>query len=100
VLVVDTRMRITDLNILRELRDGTLEIAETRGHAISRLSVMPDHLHASLRGPIDVSPATIAVGYQIDLDQFINQGRIWSDGFYVGTLGEYTTHAIRKQIDR
>ncbi len=23
------------------------------------------------------------------------QRRIWDDGFYVGTFGEYTTHAVR-----
>jgi len=30
----------------------------------------------------------------------LGKGRIWNDGFYVGTFGEYTTHAVRNMARR
>ena len=59
---------------------------------------MPDHLHLALRGNIEQSPLEIAAAYQNNLAYLLRQGRIWSRSFYVGTFGEYTTHALRKSL--
>ncbi len=59
------------------------------------LAVMPDHLHAALRGTIKEAPADLVFAYQNNLAHMLGQGRIWNDGFYVGSFGEYTTHAVR-----
>ena len=50
-----------------------------RGYKISRLSVMPDHLHVSLRGNIRHSPQDIALGFQNNLAYALGQVRIWAD---------------------
>lgn len=95
VLVIESRWRIGDMRTLRLLCDQCGRIAAKKGHAISRLSVMPNHLHLALRGNIDESPSDIALSYQNNLAYALGQKRIWSDGFYVGTFSEYTTQAVR-----
>jgi REP element-mobilizing transposase RayT len=97
VLVVDGRVTVSNLDVLRRIRDGTIRIASKKGHGISRLSVMPDHLHAALRGNVGETPLQIVFAYQNNLAFIVNQGRIWSDSFYVGTFGEYTTHVVRER---
>jgi REP element-mobilizing transposase RayT len=99
VLVTDGRWRMRDLGRLRQVRDSTLRIAARKEHAISRLSVMPDHLHAALRPPIEVSPLAIAFTYLNNLAHMLNCGRIWQDGYYLGTFGEYTTHVVVERPD-
>jgi REP element-mobilizing transposase RayT len=96
VLVVEGRVPIRDLAVIKQVRDSCLAIAEKKGHALSRVAPMPDHLHLALRGNIEQSPLEIAATYLNNLAYRLNQGRIWSRSFYLGTFGEYTTHALRK----
>lgn len=100
VLVVDGRCRLSDLNVFRTLRDGCFKIAAKKGHLLSRVSVMPDHLHLALRANPEESPNDVAFAYQNNLAYMVNLGRLWQDSFYVGTFGEYTTQAIRRVAKR
>ena len=100
VLIVESRGRISDTAVLRLFRDQSSRIAARKGHAISRIAVMPDHLHLALRGTIEESPSDIALAYQNNLAFALGQKRIWSDGFYVGTFSEYTTQAVRNIVSR
>lgn len=84
--------------MLRAIRDGCTRIATQKGHLVSRLSVMPDHLHIALRPAIDQSPADVALAYQNNLAFLLGQKRMWKDGFYVGTFGEYTIQAVRNAV--
>ena len=95
VLVSAERYRIVDRQRLSAIRDGCFRIAAKKGLAISVLSVMPDHLHMALRGDFQQSPQGIALGFQNNLAYLLGQVRIWNDGFYVGTFGEYDMGAIR-----
>jgi REP element-mobilizing transposase RayT len=97
VLVVDGRVRLADLELLRVLRDAFFTIANKKQHAVSRLSVMPDHLHAAIRAQPEESPAEIAFSYQNNLAYLARRGRIWRAGYYVGTFGEYTMQAVRNR---
>jgi len=96
VLVTAERYRVVDRPRLTILRDHSLKIAEKKGYRISRLSVMPDHLHVSLRGSIQHGPREIALAFQNNLAYALGQVRIWADTFYVGTFGEYDMRAIRR----
>jgi REP element-mobilizing transposase RayT len=96
VLVVVERYQIVDRQRLSVIRDGCFRIANKKGHAISILSVMPDHLHLALRGNYEHSPQEIALGFQNNLAYLLGQIRIWEEGFYVGTFGEYDMGAIRR----
>ena len=99
VLVVAGRLRIRELALLRSLRDAFFKIAAKKGHDVARLSVMPDHLHAALRPHSHETPLEVVFAYQNNLAHLTRQGRIWSDGYYVGTFGEYTTQAVRNKAD-
>ncbi len=96
VLVTAERYRVVDRGRLATLRDTALRIAEKKGHQISRLAVMPDHLHLSPRGNIADSPTQIALGFQNNLAYALGQVRFLADTFYVGTFGEYDMRAIRR----
>ena len=60
---------------------------------------MPDHLHAALRLQSHESPLDIVFAYQNNLAYVAGQRRIWSDGYYVGTFGEYAMPAVRKRVE-
>jgi REP element-mobilizing transposase RayT len=95
VLVTDFRYRITDIDKLALLRDTCDRIAAKKEYAISTLSLMPDHLHVALRGNIEHSPTEIGRCFQNNLAYAVGE-RLWADGFYVGTFGEYNMDAVRK----
>jgi REP element-mobilizing transposase RayT len=99
VLVVDRRVRIQDVKVLNDLREVFCKIAVKKGHTVSRLAVMQDHLHAALRARPFESPIDIAFAYQNNLALLTKQPEIWSKGFYVGTFGEYSMQAVRKRAD-
>lgn len=98
VLVVEGRYRISEQRILAQLRDATAKVAAKKGHLISRLSVMPDHLHAALRPSPEESPIDVVYAYQNNLAYMLRTGRVWTDSFYVGTFGEYSMQAIRNLV--
>ncbi len=77
------------------IRDRSLEIAAKKGHRISRLAVMPDHLHIALRGNLDHSPQEIALAFQNNLAFALGQNAVWKHTYYAGTFSEYDMDAIR-----
>ncbi|RMD57715.1 hypothetical protein D6833_13665 [Candidatus Parcubacteria bacterium] len=96
VLIVEGRYKITSDTELTTIRDGCFRIAERKQHRISRVSVMPDHLHLALRGNIEHSPQEVVLAFQNNLAYFLGQRRIWKDNYYVGTFGVYNLNAIRR----
>ena len=95
VLVIDGRWRIVDEASLETIRDRSFKIGEKKGHLISRLSVMPDHVHISLRGDLESSPEETALAYLSNLAYAFGQNAIWQHGYYVGTFSEYDMDAVR-----
>ncbi len=96
VLVTADRHRITDIARLCMLRDTCEGIAAKKAYSISTLSLMPDHLHVALRGNIEHSPAEIGRCFQNNLAYAVGNQRLWADGFYVGSFGEYDMDAVRR----
>ena len=97
VLVTDRQQRLVDRRHFVMLHDCSFKIAERKGYRISRLSLMPDHLHAALRGNIEQSPREIALAFQNNLAYVLGQVRIWTSNFYAGTFGDYDMWAIRRK---
>lgn len=97
VLVAESRRRIIDIAALRAIRGAFLRVAEKKQHLLSRLAVMPDHLHAALRPRIDETPLDVVFAYQNNLAHMLGAGRIWQNGYYAGTFGEYTTNVVRQR---
>jgi REP element-mobilizing transposase RayT len=92
VFVTEQRVRLRDLQQLRTIRNAMLKIVAKKEHAVSRLAVMPDHLHIALRPRIEESPLQVASAYLNNLGHMV--GRLWQDGYYVGTFGEYSAHVV------
>lgn len=99
VLGTAERFAIVDERRLATLRDWTLGIASKHGHSISRLAIMPDHLHLALRGNHTHCSCTIVNAFQNNLAYAVGQKRIWQNSYYVGTFSEYNMRAIRRGID-
>lgn len=99
VLVTAERCRVANRGRLAKIRDGCFRIAEKRNHAISVLSVMPDHVHLAMRGDFKASPVEIGLGFLNNLAYLLGQARAWTNGFYAGTFSEYDMGAIRTGAD-
>ena len=99
VLVAANRFRITEPEILGQIRDAALAAALEHGHRIAALSVMPDHVHMALRGNISCSPAQVALEFQNSL-ALAAGCRVWQDGFYVGTFSEYNLDIIQRMAEQ
>jgi REP element-mobilizing transposase RayT len=97
VLVTAERRRNSELPWLAKIRDQSFRIAEKKGHGISRLSVMPEHVHFSLRGNLEHSPEEIALAFQNNLAYCLAKCRVWRETYYVGTFGEYDMNAVRSR---
>lgn len=95
VLVSHQRHRYHDAAHLTTLRDQSQRIAENKGHQISTLAAMPDHLHMALRGNIELAPETIALSFMNNLAYALGQKPLWQFGYYVGSFGEYDMNAVR-----
>jgi REP element-mobilizing transposase RayT len=95
VLVSDLRAEIGDWATLRRIHDLCFLIAGRKGYMLKAILLMPDHLHMALRGDIDRSPQDIALSFQNNIAYALGQKPIWSENFYVGTLGEYDMGAVR-----
>lgn len=96
VLLVKDRARLNDVSELRVVREGCLRLAEDQGYSISRLSIIPDHLHTSLRGKIDHSPEDIALKFLNSLAEEMGNQLIWEPCYYAGTIGTYDMNAVRR----
>jgi REP element-mobilizing transposase RayT len=97
VLVSHERHGCHDAAHLATLRDQSQRIAEKKGHHISTLSAMPDHLHLALRGNIDQAPQTIALSYMNNLAYALGKKPLWQFGYYVGSFGDYDMNAVRRR---
>lgn len=95
VLVVNGRYHIENEENLRKLRNCSFSIAAKKGYEIKALSVMPDHLHVSLRGNIEQSPEEIVLAFQNNLAYIMGMLYFWEFNYYVGTFGEYDIGVVR-----
>lgn len=95
VLLVERRQRIGNLATLRAIRDGCVRIAAKKAHLVSRLSVMPSHIHLALRPAIEETPLQVVFAYQNNLAFLLGQQPIWDERWYAGTFSEYLLGAIQ-----
>ena len=95
MLVTAQRFPFEQLSTLSVIRDGCLKIAARKDFRISRLAVLPDHVHVALDTPPEFSPAEVAGAFQNNLAYLLGNRRVWRDTFYVGTFGEYDMATVR-----
>jgi REP element-mobilizing transposase RayT len=94
VLVNDGRwMEIRD-EVLDELVRIVERAAAKRGHALSRLGVLPDHLHLAMGCPGEAAPQDVALGYMNNCAYVCGMKPVLRFSYYVGAFGEYDLGAV------
>lgn len=54
------------------------------------------NLHVALRGDVEQTPHEIALAFQNGTARALHRGRIWADGYYVGSFSGYGLDVIRR----
>jgi len=98
VLVHESRWREIRDEQLSATRDMFFKAARQKGHRISRLALLPDHLHATLGCSFADAPEEVALGYMNNLSFAHGMRPIFCASYYVGTFGEYDAGAIRRLL--
>jgi REP element-mobilizing transposase RayT len=98
VLVHESRWREIREDYLVVSRDMFLKAALQKKHRVSRLALLPDHLHATLACGYKESPEEVALGYMNNLAFAHRMQPVFCASYYVGTFGEYDLGAIRRNI--
>jgi REP element-mobilizing transposase RayT len=93
VLVTANRYRIGEALFLRRIRDAAMTGLGKAGCAVYSLAIMPDHLHAAIRGEPVTAPLETGVILQNATAEAAGC-RLWQEAFYVGTFSEYTWKAL------
>ena len=98
VLVHAERFRISDLKFLGTTKDSILRHAAKNQHRISRLAILPDHVHFTVGVGYSQSAFEIALSYMNQVAAAHGGLRLWTDSFYVGTIGPYDMGAVRMGV--
>ncbi|MBN2216378.1 MAG: transposase, partial [Pirellulales bacterium] len=61
---------------------------------LSRVALLPDHMHMTMGCRIDRSPEEIALAYLNNLAFACGMKTVFQPGYYVGTIGEYDRGAV------
>jgi REP element-mobilizing transposase RayT len=80
-------------------RDMVTRVARNKGHRISRLALLSDHLHLVVGVPPDTAPRDVALGYLNNLAYAHGMKELYSQSYYTGTVGEYDSWAIRMGME-
>jgi REP-associated tyrosine transposase len=107
-LVLATRFRraIFDSRIGSELSAYWMRVAEKRGFAIDRMSILPDHVHLMVRTVPKTSIEDCALALMNNAQHWMAQrfapvlvkekvDRLWQSSAYAGTCGEVTTALVK-----
>ncbi len=99
VLVHAERFRIGELKTLGLTKESILRQAAEYQHRISRLAILPDHVHFTLGVGYDQSAVEIVLSYMNQVAAAHGGLRLWMDSFYVGSIGPYDMGAVRKVLE-
>ncbi len=88
----------------REIRDDHLiriidmiqRTAQKKKHLLSKVRLLPDHIHLTLGCYITESPMNVALGYMNNIAYGHEMKPLFQHSFYVGTVGEYDLGAVRQ----
>ena len=94
VLVNQERWMEIREDVLTKLTSVIERAAAKHGCRLSRLGLVPDHIHMTMGCPIDKSPQEIALGYLNDCAYACGMKPVYRFGYYVGTFGEYDRGAV------
>ena len=95
VLVHSERWNCASRSFLEKSQRGILTTAKKYACSVSRLSILGDHLHATIRFHYDLAPGELAIACMNNVAYYHEMLRLWTDSYYVGTIGSYDMNAVR-----
>jgi len=80
---------------LRRTCDMIQAVARKKGHLLSRVGLLVDHVHWTAGCGIDKSPLAVGLGYLNNIAYAHGMAPLFQFGFYAGTFGPYDMNAVR-----
>ena len=96
VLVHIERWCMTDPEFLKVTQSGVLKTAAKYDCSVSRIGILADHVHATIRFHYELSPDALALSLMNNTAYLHGMRRLWADSYYVGTIGPYNMNAVRQ----
>ena len=96
VLVHAERWNEVRADRLQRTADMILKAARAKGHRLSRLSLLTDHVHFTAGMSYESTPEEIVLGYMNNIAFAQGMSALFSSSYYVGTFGEYDMNAVRR----
>ena len=69
-------------------------VSRKHGYRLSRVGLLPDHIHATMGCLIDRSPEDVALGLLNNCAFACGMKAVFKFGYFVGTFGEYDRGAV------
>lgn len=98
VLVHAERWQTADRRFVEITSGGILATLAHWNCAATRVALLADHVHFTMRLHYDVAPSEIISAVMNEVCEAHRGLRIWMDGFYVGTVGSYDMAVVRNSI--
>ena len=97
-LVHAERFPIAAPSFIEKTQKAILATAAKKGHSISRIGLLTEHVHFTLKFDYETSPQDVALAYMNNISYCHGMIRLWMDSFYVGTIGPYDMDAVRRRM--
>ncbi|MDX1927528.1 MAG: transposase [Pirellulaceae bacterium] len=94
VLVHSQRWTTVETGLLQATQQTILKTAAEQNCQVSRIGILADHIHATVRFHYKLAPGELALALMNAVAQR-HRMRLWSDSYYVGTIGPYDMDAVR-----
>ncbi len=95
VLVHEGRWRTVEPAFLKITQSGILKTAAKYDCCVSRIGILADHIHTTIRFHYELAPVQLALSLMNNLAYLHGMRRLWPDSYYVGTIGPYNMNAVR-----
>ena len=105
------RYSVLNATIKQDLTDIIQNICTKYHYEVKALEVMNDHIHLFISAPQTVAPCDIVRTLKSisaielfklypNLKQFYKKcGKLWSDGYFISTIGEISSQTIKHYIE-
>ena len=94
VVVSNRRCPVSREENFERIKSCIMKIALKKNCWIAGFAVLPDHVHISLKGNPEISPAEIGLSFMNNLAYVLGH-KCWSEEFYVGSFSEYSLDKLR-----
>jgi REP element-mobilizing transposase RayT len=99
-LVFENRDRLPDISeqSLRTMQATIRKCSMKKGHLLSRIGLVANHVHILLGCGVDESPQSVALALMNNLAFAFGMKAILDFSYYAGTFGSYDRDAVRRQL--